>query len=80
MAIALGDLDFPIDMVREVAVIHSEPLHLFVKSELVDGGLVGLRGKRLCLGVTGTTAQKTGPALADHLSAWKQASITSKTI
>jgi TRAP-type uncharacterized transport system substrate-binding protein len=58
LAIVLGDLDFPIDVVREVAVIFHEPLHLFVKPELVDGGLVGLRGKRICLGITGTTAQK----------------------
>jgi len=58
MALVLGDMDVPDEMIREVAVLYSEPLHLFVKADLVDGGLEGLRGKRLSLGANGATSQK----------------------
>jgi len=67
LALVLGDLDFPVDMIREVAVLCNEPLHLFVRPELADGGLVGLRGKRICLGADGTTSQKLARQLLEFV-------------
>ena len=46
-AFVLGDLGFPETEISEMAVLYSEPMHLFVKPELAAQGLAGLRGKTL---------------------------------
>lgn len=48
-ALVQGDLDVHDEKLAEVAALHSEPLHLFVKPELLQGGFAALKGKRLNL-------------------------------
>jgi len=57
VAMALGDYDFPDDNVREVAFLQDEALHLFVKPELVAGGIAGLGGKTISLSTKGSNTQ-----------------------
>ncbi len=66
-AFVLGDLEFPDSEIREVAVLYSEPLHLFVKSELLDQGLAGLRGKTISLSATGSGTQKIARQLLEFV-------------
>jgi TRAP-type uncharacterized transport system substrate-binding protein len=58
IALTLGDFDIPDEKLRQVAVLNREAMHLFVRPELVAGGLVGLRGHTLSLSTTGSNTQK----------------------
>lgn len=48
-ALVQGDLDVHDEKLAEVAALHGEPLHLFVKPQLLQGGFAALKGKRLNL-------------------------------
>ena len=48
-ALVQGNLGLEHENLVEVAALHSEPLHLFVKPDLVQGGVSALKGKRLNL-------------------------------
>lgn len=57
--VASGELDAAVvpaglaitgEDVRQVAILDCEPLHLFVKPELLESGVSGLRGRRVNLG------------------------------
>lgn len=58
IALTLGDFDIPDEKLRQVAVLNREMMHLFVRPELVDGGLRGLRGHKLSLNVPGSNTHK----------------------
>jgi TRAP transporter TAXI family solute receptor len=53
VALIQGGLD-PIPGVREVGTLYPEPLHLLVRGELAEGGLVALRGRRVNLSTRGS--------------------------
>ena len=58
VALVQGDLDVVDPELAQIAVLHSEVLHLFVKPGLVNGGLEALRGKRLNLSTRGSGTRK----------------------
>ena len=58
VAMTLGDFDIPDEHLRQVAVLNSEAMHLFVRPELVAGGLIGLRGHTLSLSIEGSNTNK----------------------
>ncbi|HVU89726.1 MAG TPA: TAXI family TRAP transporter solute-binding subunit [Pirellulales bacterium] len=58
IALTLGDFDIPDEHLRQVAVLNREVMHLFVRPELIDGGLKGLRGHTLNLNVPGSNTHK----------------------
>ncbi|HEY4311390.1 MAG TPA: TAXI family TRAP transporter solute-binding subunit [Pirellulales bacterium] len=58
IALTLGDFDIPDEHLRQVAVLNREAMHLFVKPDLIAGGLVGLRGHTLSLNTAGSNTQK----------------------
>ena len=66
-AMALGDFDIPDDQIRQVAVLGHEAMHLFVKPELIEGGLAGLRGKRLSLSAPGSNTHKIAHNLLEFV-------------
>jgi hypothetical protein len=45
-----GVLGRPYPNVRQITALMREPLHLLVRSDLAEGGIAGLRGKRINLG------------------------------
>jgi TRAP transporter TAXI family solute receptor len=57
-ALVQGDLDLDYEPLRQVAVLLSEPLHLFVKPEILEAGPAALRGKRVNLSTPGSGTQK----------------------
>jgi len=66
-AMTLGDFDIPDDQIRQVAVLGHEAMHLFVKPELVEGGLAGLRGKTLSLSAPGSNTHKISHKLLEFV-------------
>lgn len=58
VALVQGDLDVDDQQLVQVAVLHSEALHLFVKPDLFEGGISALRGKRLNLSTQGSGTRK----------------------
>jgi TRAP transporter TAXI family solute receptor len=57
-ALVQGDLGLEYASVRQVAVVLSEPLHLFVKPEILAAGHTSLRGKRINVSTPGSGTQK----------------------
>ena len=49
-AVVPAGLAISAENVRQVAIFDCEPLHLFVKPDLMEAGLAGLRGRRVNLG------------------------------
>lgn len=57
-ALVQGDLGLNYEPLRQVAVLLSEPLHLFVRPELLDAGPGALLGKRVNVSTPGSGTQK----------------------
>jgi TRAP-type uncharacterized transport system substrate-binding protein len=55
-AIIPAGLSIPAKQVRQVTMMDCEILHLFVKPEIYERGIAGLRGKSIYLGAAGTGA------------------------
>jgi TRAP-type uncharacterized transport system substrate-binding protein len=51
-AVVPAGLAIAAENVRQVAIFDCEPLHLFVKPDLMESGLAGLRGRRVNLGAS----------------------------
>ena len=60
---------FPTSTCAQVAVLNSEAMHLFVRPELVAGGLTGLRGRRSAWAAPARTRSKCRTACCNS-SAW----------
>lgn len=67
VALTLGDFDIPDEHIRQIAVLDDEAMHLFVRPELVAGGLIGLRGKTLSLGNRGSNTHKMAERLMSYV-------------
>ncbi len=54
LALIGGEVGSIESSVREVATLVDEPLHLFATQEVLESGMVGLKGERVALGATST--------------------------
>jgi TRAP transporter TAXI family solute receptor len=67
IALALGDFDVPDEQIRQVAVLNGEALHLFVRPELREVGVAGLRGKTLSLSTPISSTHRAADRLLDFV-------------